>query len=108
MSYISRSTDNITWNRALTPINRINVWILSIRRKYSTIFQQVLGAIKIQQLTGKYNRVHVNTSHIYKNIVRKNIQENRSILNQIRHMKEIGNKIISFSANPQHQIILVM
>ena len=32
--------------------------------------------------------------------MRENIQENRSIFNQIRHIQTIGNKLISLPANP--------
>ena len=91
MSYISQSTDNIPWNHAFPERNRNNVFILRIGIKEPTKAQQVLEATSSQQLTGKFNRVHVIKSRRYKNMTRKNIQENRSILNQIRHIQAIGN-----------------
>ena len=95
MSYISQSTNNISWNHALPARNRTNFWILRIGRKEPRTVQQVLGAISSQQLTGKWNKVHVITSRRDKNIVITNLQVNRCIFNKIRHIQTIGNKLIS-------------
>ena len=100
MSYISSSTKNISWNRDLSMINRTDVWILIIGIKYPTTVQQVTEDISSQKLTVKYNRIHFIPSHRDKNIVRHNLQENISILNKIRHIQAIGNKIIFITEKP--------
>ena len=100
MSYISQSTNNSPWNHDFTAKNRTNVCILRIGIKKSTTVQQVLEYISIQQLTRKFNIVHVITYIRDKNIVRKNIQENRYIFNQIRHIQAIGGKLVSLPAKP--------
>ena len=100
MYYIFQSTNNTPWDCYFTVINRNNVWILRIGRKEQTTAQQVLEAISSKQLTGKLNRINAITARREKNLVRTNIQENRSILNQIRHIYTIGNKLISITTKP--------
>ena len=56
-----------------------------------------MESISSQQLTGKYNKVQVITPHIESNIIRTNLQENRSTFNQIRQIQAIGNKLISLN-----------
>ena len=48
MSYISQSANNISRNHSFPAINRTNVWMISIGRKESKTFQQVLETISIQ------------------------------------------------------------
>ena len=48
MSYISQSANNIPRNHSFPAINRTNVWMISIGRKESKTFQQVLETISIQ------------------------------------------------------------
>ena len=97
MSYISHSTYNIPWNHTFPDINRTNFWVLNIGRKEPTTVQQVLEDISSHQLTGKFNRVHVIIAFRKKNISRTNLQENISILNQVRHIQEISNKLIGLT-----------
>ena len=61
--------------------------------KRSTTVEQVLEYISSQKLKGKCNKVHFITDCIDKDIIRTNIQENRCILNQIRKIQDIGNKL---------------
>ena len=77
-----------------------NVWFLSIDRKQPTTLQQVVESISSQKLTRKCNNVHVITSCRDKNTPRTNLQENRSIFNQIRHIQEIGETLISLPTKP--------
>ena len=95
MSYISQSENNSPCNNVFSARNRTNFWILSIVRKELTTAQQVLEAISNNQLTGKFNKVHAITACRDKNIIRTHIQENICIFNQIRHIQDIGNKLIS-------------
>ena len=60
---------NSPWNHDFTERKNTNAWILSIGRKEPTSVQQVIEAISGQQLTGKFNRVHVITDRKDKNIV---------------------------------------
>ena len=79
--------------------------IFSIFIKEPRTVQQVLEATSSQKRTGKRNKVHVITSRRDNNIVIKNLQENRSTFNQIRHIEETGNKLISppiKSPTPDH------
>ena len=80
--------------------NRTYVWILSNGIKEPTTSQQVLESISSQQLTGKCNRVHIITSRRENDIIITNLQENICIFNQIRHIKAIGNKLISLPTKP--------
>ena len=59
-----------------------------------------LEATSSQQITGIFNKVHVVTDCRDKNIIRTNLQENRCIFNQIIHIQEIGNKVISLPTKP--------
>ena len=95
MSYISQPTNNNPWNHAFPDINGTNFCILVIIIKEPITFPQFLESISSQKLTEKYNKVHVITACIDKNIFRTNIQENRSIFNQIIHIQAIENKLIS-------------
>ena len=54
-----------------------------------------MEAVSSQQITVKFNSIHVITSHRDKNIILTNIQENISRYYQIIHIQEIGNKLIS-------------
>ena len=92
--YISQSTDNSPWNCASHVRNKISVWIFSIGIKEPTTLQQVMEAISSQQLGGKCNKIQVITARRYRNTVRVNIQENRYIFNQIRHIQEISKNIL--------------
>ena len=74
--------------------------ILSIGIKEPTTTQQILEAIPGQQLTVKLNMVHTTAYLRDKNIVRTNIQENRSIFNQIRHIQAIRNKLTTLPTKP--------
>ena len=71
-------------------------------------FQIETGKFKIHLKSAthrKCNRVHVITACRDKDIITTNIQENSSILNQIRHIQAIGNKLISIpkkSPEPDH------
>ena len=78
MSYNSQSTNIIPQNNEFPAINRANFWILSIGRKELTAVQHVLETISSQQLIGKGNKVHVTIAQRDKNIVRTNLEENRS------------------------------
>ena len=62
--------------------------------------QQIVEAISSQQLTRKCNKFRVIPSCRDKNISITNIQENRSIFNQIRQIQEIGEKLISLPTKP--------
>ena len=95
MSYISRSTNNSPWNHNLTSMNRTNLCILIIGRKSSTTVQQFMEAISSQQITVKCNNIHVVTALRDNIIVRTDLQLNRSIFDQLRHIQGIGNKLIS-------------
>ena len=95
MSYISQSDINSSWNHEFPARNRTNVWILSIGTKEPKTVQQCLEAISSQKLIGKCNRVNAINACRYKDIIRNNLQENIFILNQIKHINEIGNKLIS-------------
>ena len=97
MSYISQSAENIPQNHAFTARKTTSLWIFRIGIKEPATVKKVLEDISSQQITGKFNRVHVNTPHIYKNIFRTNLQKNRYIFNQIRHIQVIENKIISIT-----------
>ena len=59
-----------------------------------------LEAISIQKLTVKCNRLHEITACRDKDIIRTNLQQNRYIFNQIRHIKAIWNKLISLPTTP--------
>ena len=48
----------------------------------------------------KCNRVHLIKACRDEEIIRTNLQENRCIFNQIRHIKAIGNKLISLPKKP--------
>ena len=100
MSYISQSAENILRNNYLPDRNRNNFWILSIRIKEPKIIQQCLEAISSQQLMVKCNKVHVTIDHRDKNIFITNLQESRPIINQIRHIQDIGNKLIRLPTKP--------
>ena len=100
MSYISQSENNSPWNNAFTARDRTNLWTISIERKYPTSVQQVIEVISSQQLTGKFNMIHVITSRRDKEIIRTNIQEKRCIFNQIRHIQDIGKTLISLPTKP--------
>ena len=89
MSYISQSKNNITRDHTFLARNMTNVCILIIVRKEPTTVQQVLESMSSQQLTLKWNKVHVITSLRDKDIVRTNLQENICIFNKIRHIQEI-------------------
>ena len=58
--------------------------------------QQAMEYVSSQLLTGQCNKVHIITYHIDKGIYKKT-KNKRSIFNQIRHIKETGNKMISLS-----------
>ena len=59
-----------------------------------------MESISSQQRIGKYNKVHVITAHRDRNIVRKNIQENRYIFNQTRKSQAIQNTLIISPTKP--------
>ena len=86
MSYISQSANNSLWYHAFPDRNSTNVWILGIFSQEPKTFQQVLESISSHKLTVKSNRVKVITACRYKGIIRTNLQENRCIFNQIRHV----------------------
>ena len=100
MPYISKPENNITWNHEFPSRNRKFFWILSIGIKEPTSERQVQEAISSQKLTVKYNRVHIMNAHRDKYIIITNIQENRCIFNQTRHIQETGNKIIILPTEP--------
>ena len=54
-----------------------------------------------QQHIGRCNMTQLTTYLIDKNILRTNAQEKISIFNKIRHIKEVGNKLISLPKKPQ-------
>ena len=68
--------------------------------------QKLTEAVSSQQLTSKYNKDHAIIDSRDKSISGTNLQVNRSILNNIRHIQSIGNKIISLPKIHQHQITL--
>ena len=105
MSYISQSENKIPWNHVFPARNRTNVCILIIVRKEPATAQQFIKSIPSQKLTGKCNRVHVITTRRDKDITGTNIQEKRCILNQIRHVHTIVNKLIGLptkTPTPDH------
>ena len=53
-----------------------------------------------QQLTWKYNSIHVITACRGKNILRTNIEYNISIFNKIIHIQSIWNKLVSLNTKP--------
>ena len=64
-----------------------------------------MRSISSQHITGKFIRINIITARRGKNILRINIQEIVSIFNQIRNIKSIGKKLISFptkSPTPDH------
>ena len=56
--------------------------------------------VSIQKLMGKCNKIHVITVRRDKSMLITNLQENRSIFNQISHIQAVGNKLISLRTNP--------
>ena len=62
-------------------------FILVVGRKEPTTVQQVLEYISGQKITVKYNKVHLVTACRYKNTIKINIKENRSVFNHIRHIQ---------------------
>ena len=68
---------------------------LSIGRKKPTSVQNFLEDILSQKLTETFNRVHVITARRDKDIIRTNLQENRCIFNQIRHIQDMGKKLLN-------------
>ena len=62
--------------------------------------KQEMGAVFIKQIKGKFNNVHVITAYRDKSIIITNIQENRLILNHIKHTKTIVYRMISLSTKP--------
>ena len=74
ITYIPQWTKNISWDHAFLEGNINDVCILSIGRKEPTTVQQVIEGILSQQLTEKWNRVHIITAHRDNKIVRTNIQ----------------------------------
>ena len=97
MSYIYQSKNDSPCNHVFPDIQRNYVWILRTGRKEPTTPQKVLESISSHQLTGKCNMVHVITYHRDKDMIRTNLQENICILNQIRPIQVIGNKMISLT-----------
>ena len=71
-------------------MNITYVWIIIIVIKYSTKAQNVFEALSVQQLTVRCKSIHAITERGDKIIFRKNLQEKRSIFNQIRNIQEIG------------------
>ena len=59
-----------------------------------------MEAISSQQLTEKFNKIHVTTSLKDKSIFITNLQENISIFYQISNTQKIVNKLISLPTDP--------
>ena len=72
ITYIPQSNRNIPWNRALHSRQRTNFWILSIWIKETTTVKQVMEVVSSQQLTVKFNKVHVIIARIYKGMLKTN------------------------------------
>ena len=103
ISYISQSTNNSPWNHDFPEINSTDVWIIFIVKKEPTTFQQVMEAISIQQLIGKFKSIHVITSHRYMNILQTSFQENRSIKS---HLVKTPEKCLQESEHSKKKMCL--
>ena len=60
----------------------------------------VVKYVYSKQITGKCNKFHVITVCRDKIMPRKKLKENTSILNHIRYIQAIGNKMNSLPTNP--------
>ena len=100
MFYIYLLTSTSPWNCDLAAINSNDSCIIITGRKKPTTVQHVLETISSQQLTGECNRLHIIVDCRDKNILRKNLQENRSTFNKIRNMQSIVNKLITLPTKP--------
>ena len=92
MSYVLQSTNNTPWYRKLPERNRTSLWIIRNKIKEPKSVQKEMESISSPQKTGRCNNIHVK-------MFRKNIQENISIFNQIRHIQAIEEKLIILPTN---------
>ena len=100
MNYITQSNNNSPWDRVF-PVGQIsNFWVISISRKYWTTVQKFVEYVSGQQRTVRCNKIRVITSHRDKIILITNLQETVFVFDHIRHIKSIGNNLISLPTNP--------
>ena len=99
MSYVYQSADNSPCHCVFTARNKPNVWMLRIGRKINNSSTYPGNYIK-PTTHRQCNRVNVIKYRRGRNIVTTNIQGNIPVFSEIRHIQEIGNKLISLTTEP--------